>query len=253
MRKGVGVALAGPSARARRAIRSARSAVGRPLLRRPRSMFSRTVFQGNSANCWNTTARSGPGAVTGRPLTLTVPDVGASKPATMRRQVVLPQPDGPTIATNSSSATSRSMSVEHLDASAAAEDACRPRRNGWSPCRPLGLEAAAPAHRRLRRAQQRCRSACPTMPIAIMPAITVGGRDVGLGLHHHEADAGRGDDQLGADERLPAEAGRRPAGPPRSTAVEAGSSTSSDRSADCRCRACGAASISRGSTKRAPR
>ena len=31
---------------------------------RPNSMLSRTVFHGNSANCWNTTARSGPGSVT---------------------------------------------------------------------------------------------------------------------------------------------------------------------------------------------
>ncbi len=73
-------------------------------------MFSRTVFQGNSANCWKTTARSGPGCVTALPLTLTMPALGGSKPATMRRQVVLPQPDGPTIATNSLSAISRLMS-----------------------------------------------------------------------------------------------------------------------------------------------
>src|SRR6478672_8650043 len=86
-------------------MRSRRGASAMPLLRSPKSMFSYTVFHGNSANCWNTTARSGPGLVTGRPPTLTVPDVGDSSPAAMRRHVVLPQPDGPTIATNSRSRT----------------------------------------------------------------------------------------------------------------------------------------------------
>ena len=71
-------------------------------------MLSNTVFQGNRANCWKTTARSGPGAVTGRPSTLTKPAVGNSNPAARRRHVVLPHPDGPTTATNSFSATARS-------------------------------------------------------------------------------------------------------------------------------------------------
>jgi hypothetical protein len=50
----------------------------------------------------------------------------------------------------------------------------------------------------------------PTTPIAIIPAMTVGGRHIGLRLHHHEADSCRGDDQFRADERLPAEPGRDP-------------------------------------------
>src|SRR6185503_1266717 len=69
-------------------------------------MFSCAVFHGKSANCWKTTARSGPGRVTGAPPTVTVPDVGNSSPAAMRRHVVLPHPDGPTSATNSRSRTS---------------------------------------------------------------------------------------------------------------------------------------------------
>ena len=42
-----------------------------------------TVFQGNSANSWNTGPRSGPGPVTGLPSTATVPCVGGTKPPTM--------------------------------------------------------------------------------------------------------------------------------------------------------------------------
>src|SRR5436190_15466822 len=38
-------------------------------------MFCATVFHGKSANCWNTTERSGPGPVTGFPATVTDPDV----------------------------------------------------------------------------------------------------------------------------------------------------------------------------------
>src|SRR5262249_3829423 len=65
---------------------------------------------------WNTTARSGPGFVTTRPSTRMRPALAAIKPSATERNVVLPQPDGPTIDTNSpsmifkstpSSATSR--------------------------------------------------------------------------------------------------------------------------------------------------
>src|SRR6185312_3554845 len=93
------------------AMRSRRAFSGSDLLRSPKSMFSCTVFHGNSANCWNTTARSGPGAVTGRLPTVTVPAVGNSRPAAIRRHVVLPQPDGPTIATNSRSCTVKLTSL----------------------------------------------------------------------------------------------------------------------------------------------
>ena len=67
-------------------------------------MLSHTVFHGKSANCWNTTARVGPGWPSpARRRRATVPPVGNSRPAAMRMQVVLPQPDGPTMATNSRS------------------------------------------------------------------------------------------------------------------------------------------------------
>src|SRR4051794_31411330 len=45
--------------------------------------------------------------VTSRPPTTIVPEVGSSKPATMRSTVVLPQPDGPRKEMNSPVATSR--------------------------------------------------------------------------------------------------------------------------------------------------
>ena len=46
-------------------------------------------------------------SLTTRSPSRTVPDVMVSRPATMRSAVVLPQPDGPTSATNSPSSTSR--------------------------------------------------------------------------------------------------------------------------------------------------
>src|SRR6266478_5970201 len=45
-------------------MRERRSSVATPAARKPKSIFSTTLFQGNSANCWNTTERSGPGPVT---------------------------------------------------------------------------------------------------------------------------------------------------------------------------------------------
>ena len=47
----------------------------------------------------------------------------------------------------------------------------------------------------------------PTSPIAIMPAHDGRRRDVELRLDHHEPDPRRGDDELGADQGLPAETG----------------------------------------------
>src|SRR5262245_1713263 len=50
--------------------------------------------------------RFGPGPPAGLPSSRTSPDVGISSPAAMRSSVVLPQPDGPTIAINSPLCTS---------------------------------------------------------------------------------------------------------------------------------------------------
>ena len=108
VRKGALVALQVHERDAIATTRSCRSASGRPCCGGRGRCCRARVFHGNSANCWKTTARSGPGAVTGRPPTLTTPALGNSNPAAMRRHVVLPHPDGPTIATNSFSATARS-------------------------------------------------------------------------------------------------------------------------------------------------
>ena len=48
--------------------------------------------------------------VTFRPPIASVPEVGASRPAIVRRSVVLPQPDGPSNAKNSPSSIARSSS-----------------------------------------------------------------------------------------------------------------------------------------------
>src|SRR3954465_11448927 len=65
-----------------------------PRIFGPNATFSSTVRQGNSANDWNTTPRSGPGPFTGRPSSRISPPVCGMKPAIMLRMVVLPQPDG---------------------------------------------------------------------------------------------------------------------------------------------------------------
>src|SRR5215469_1347383 len=68
-------------------------------------MLSATVRHGKSAYSWNTTPRSGPGAVTGRSSMSTAPVVGGMNPATMESHVLLPHPLGPTMLTNSLSPT----------------------------------------------------------------------------------------------------------------------------------------------------
>jgi hypothetical protein len=55
--------------------------------------------------------RSGPGDVTSLPRILIVPLSGAISPAMAEMSVVLPEPENPTMAMNSPSATERSMPV----------------------------------------------------------------------------------------------------------------------------------------------
>src|ERR1700682_6321352 len=88
-------------------MRERRSPVATPAARKPKSIFSTTLFQGNSANCWNTTDRSGPGPVTRLFPTVRKPVVGRPSPAAIAWQVLLPQPEEPTTATNSFSRTSK--------------------------------------------------------------------------------------------------------------------------------------------------
>jgi hypothetical protein len=54
---------------------------------------------------WNTTPRSVPGPSTSRPAMTTPPVLGAVSPITMESTVDLPQPEWPTIETNSPSRT----------------------------------------------------------------------------------------------------------------------------------------------------
>ena len=72
-------------------------------------MFSRTVIHGNRLYDWKTIPRSGPGPPTGCPSISTRPEVGVSSPATIRSNVLLPQPDGPRIVMKSLCATARSV------------------------------------------------------------------------------------------------------------------------------------------------
>src|SRR5215470_2057653 len=86
--------------------RFVRSAGGTLFMRRPNSIFCATVLCGNSAWLWNTMPRPrsrGSRSLTTRPSMRISPAVGSSKPAIMRKVVVLPQPDGPTKTTNSPS------------------------------------------------------------------------------------------------------------------------------------------------------
>ncbi len=61
-------------------------------------MFSATVISGNSARFWKISAVGrlfGPMPAMSWPPIRTAPSVGSRKPETVRRIVVLPQPDGP--------------------------------------------------------------------------------------------------------------------------------------------------------------
>ena len=94
-----------PTRSTKRCVVARRSSAGTFFRRRPNSMFASVVFHGSSAYSWNTIPRSAPGPVTLRFETKISPAVGRSRPATMRRKVDLPQPDGPISETNSCAAT----------------------------------------------------------------------------------------------------------------------------------------------------
>src|SRR5450432_3165820 len=72
-------------------------------------MFSRTVSHGKTPFSWKTKMRRGSGSRTAWPSTSASPRVWWRKPPMMLSRVDLPQPDGPTMQTNSPSRTSRSM------------------------------------------------------------------------------------------------------------------------------------------------
>src|ERR1700689_1566529 len=91
--------------------RFSRSASGNPCASRPSSTLALTDSHGSSANDWNTSAHSILIPSTWGPRYNTCPEVIGTMPLMMRSKVDLPQPEGPTIATNSPSSTLKLMSL----------------------------------------------------------------------------------------------------------------------------------------------
>ena len=87
------------------AARSRRSERPTPRSCRPKAMFSNHVQVGQERVFWSTSPRSGPGSLhrLAQHAHLAAPSAenAAASPAMMRRSVDLPQPEGPTIVTNS--------------------------------------------------------------------------------------------------------------------------------------------------------
>ena len=80
-------------------------------MRSPNATFSAAVIVGKSEYAWNTipvSRRLAGTSVTSRPSISTRPSVGRSNPASSRSAVVLPQPDGPSRASNSPGSSARS-------------------------------------------------------------------------------------------------------------------------------------------------
>ena len=82
------------------------------------STLSRIVRHFSSTGAWKTMPTSAIGRVTVRPATVTAPTVAGRSPATMRSRVDLPQPLGPTSATNSPRADREVDAGERLDRAA---------------------------------------------------------------------------------------------------------------------------------------
>ena len=84
--------------------RRSRAAFSMPFIFRLNSTFWNTVRWGNSAKLWNiieVSRRAGGRSVTSFPAMTIVPSDTSSRPPIIRNVVVLPQPDGPSMATNS--------------------------------------------------------------------------------------------------------------------------------------------------------
>ena len=102
-------------------------------------------------------ADAGCGAAIAFAVERDLPVVGASRPATRRSSVVLPQPEPPTIATISPAATSSEMSAARRCRS---DRSCRgDRARAWR--RPSWRRCPASAKRRVSRARAARRRACP--------------------------------------------------------------------------------------------
>ena len=73
-------------------------------------MLPKTVRQGSRLAFWKTMPTWRWGPWTERPASHTCPRVGGSKPASTRSRVLLPQPEGPRMATNAPSSTANDRS-----------------------------------------------------------------------------------------------------------------------------------------------
>src|SRR5216684_6224356 len=104
------------SANARRPTRAS-AASSRGRLASANSTFSRTLSQGISRGSWKTSPTSGRGPATATLSSMTLPELGASRPPTMRNSVLLPQPLVPTMPTISPRSTARSMSASAASSS----------------------------------------------------------------------------------------------------------------------------------------
>src|SRR6516162_6351938 len=80
-----------------------------PATSRPMMALANTVRHGKRLSFWNTKPRSVPGSLTARLSSSTSPSLACSRPAMMRKNVVLPQPDGPTTEMNSPRSIARLM------------------------------------------------------------------------------------------------------------------------------------------------
>src|SRR5205807_3237774 len=72
-----------------------------PVCSNGNSTFASTVHQGSSAKSWNTKVSGLRLLAGGAPRSSAAPALGRSKPPRICSSVLLPQPDGPTIATTS--------------------------------------------------------------------------------------------------------------------------------------------------------
>ncbi|NNN17034.1 MAG: ATP-binding cassette domain-containing protein, partial [Thermoplasmata archaeon] len=81
-----------------------------PIASTPNATFCWTVSHGYSAKFWNTIAMPGTTPATGRSRNRISPVVTRSRPWMSRSRVDFPQPDGPTMARKSESATWKLMS-----------------------------------------------------------------------------------------------------------------------------------------------
>ena len=90
-----------PTERSRVIARWRTGSIGMRAMRAGNSTFSSTVFQGSRVGSWNMMPTSSRGPVIGCSATISRPSLMSSRPAQIIKSVLLPQPLGPRIETNS--------------------------------------------------------------------------------------------------------------------------------------------------------